>query len=135
VLITTEPTQEQATEIWKGLRDFNRSRAGDIGYTPLLLELRDDTGNLSGGLIAKIYYGWLFVEVLWVAENARGTGLGARLLREAEEQARARGCRHAWLDSFSFQAPGFYLRQGYVQFGELAEYPPGHTRQFFTKAL
>ena len=53
----------------------------------------------------------------------------------AEEVARARGCVGVWLDTFGFQAPGFYLRQGYTKLGELPDYPAPHVRQFFAKRL
>jgi hypothetical protein len=52
-----------------------------------------------------------------------------------EDAARRRGCRAAWLDTFSFQAPGFYRGLGYRVFGKLAGYPPGHTRHFLWKPL
>ena len=52
------------------------------------------------------------------------------------EAARAfeRGCHSAWVETFSFQAPGFYRKLGYEPFGEL-DYPPGHKRIFLHKRL
>ena len=62
-------------------------------------------------------------------------GLGSSLLATAEHEARLRGCRGAWLDTFEFQARGFYERAGYVVFGEIPDYPPGSARYFLKKAL
>lgn len=70
-----------------------------------------------------------------VAEEARGRGIGTQLLTTGEDHAKARGCRHAWLDTFSFQAPDFYAKRGYIVFGELEDYPPGHRRFFLRKAI
>jgi GNAT superfamily N-acetyltransferase len=70
------------------------------------------------GLAGKIYYRWLFVELIWVAKQARGHGHGRALLSYAEEEARRHGCQHVWLDTFSFQAPGFYEKNHYSLFGE-----------------
>jgi GNAT superfamily N-acetyltransferase len=135
VLISTEPTQEQVTALWQKLNEFNSSKTGPIDYTQLLLESRNAAGELEGGLIGNIYDLWLHVHLLWVAEEARGRGLGSRLLAIGEEQARARGCKHSWLDTFSFQAPDFYAKRGYVAFGVLEDYPRGERHFFLRKAI
>jgi len=97
--------------------------------------LRDTTGKLMAGLAGMIYYQWLFIDLLWVAEQIRGQGHGKTLLDLAEAEARSRGCQQVWLDTFSFQAPGFYEKSGYTLFGELSDYPPGHRRCFFRKTV
>jgi hypothetical protein len=53
----------------------------------------------------------------------------------AKDEARKRGAKNVYLDTFSFQAPDFYQRHGYQVFGELADFPPGHRRCFFAKQL
>jgi GNAT superfamily N-acetyltransferase len=72
---------------------------------------------------------------LFVPETLRGQGLGRELMRRAEEEAIARGCHASWLDTFQFQARGFYERLGYTCFGELSDYPPGFSRYFMQKML
>jgi GNAT superfamily N-acetyltransferase len=76
-----------------------------------------------------------YVELLFVPESLRRGGLGRRLMRDAEEEAIRRGCRGAWLDTFSFQARGFYERLGYAAFGLIEDYPPGHSRIFLKKTF
>jgi N-acetylglutamate synthase-like GNAT family acetyltransferase len=49
----------------------------------------------------------------WVRDACRGRGAGARLLTAFEQQARARGCTHVFVTSFTFQAPAFYEKAGY----------------------
>jgi GNAT superfamily N-acetyltransferase len=121
--------------VFEGLRAHNEARVGDPGYSPLHVLLRDDEGVVRGGLAGDVYLGWLFVRYLWVAEEHRGGGYGERLLREAEDEARSRGCHAVWLDTFSFQAPAFYRRLGFQEFGRLDDYPAGHARHFFWKPL
>jgi len=70
-----------------------------------------------------------------VAERYRSLGWGARLLEAAERQAIARHCHHAFLDTFDFQALGFYQRYGYEIFGTLDDFPRDHTRYFVKKSL
>jgi GNAT superfamily N-acetyltransferase len=72
---------------------------------------------------------------MWIKEEVRGRGYGRRLLAMAEDEARQRGAKNAFLDTFSFQAPGFYEHFGYEVFGELGEFPAGHTRYFLRKQL
>ena len=56
-------------------------------------------------------------------------------MEQAEREAIRRGCRTIWLDTFTFQARGFYERLGYSVFGTLEDYPPGHSRFFLKKSL
>ena len=88
-----------------------------------------------GGLVGETFWDWLHVDLLWVAEELRGRGYGSRLLAAAEAEAVRRGCGHAYLETLGFQAPDFYRARGYRVFGELADFPPGHTRYFMRKSL
>lgn len=74
----------------------------------------------------------LFVELLALGP-ARGRGLGRRLMRDAEAEARRRGLSGIWLDTWTFQAPGFYARLGFAECGRIRDYPPGHDRIFYVK--
>jgi GNAT superfamily N-acetyltransferase len=96
--------------------------------------LRNAAGEIEAGLDAVHYGGWLFVHNLWITEARRSQGLGRLLMTQAEERARTLGCHSAWLDTFSFQAPGFYQKLGYEIFGTL-DHPPGAKRHFLRKSL
>jgi GNAT superfamily N-acetyltransferase len=88
-----------------------------------------------GGVLGEVYWGWFYLDLLWVKEELRGRGYGHRLLEIAEDEARKRGAKHVYLDTFSFQAPDFYERHGYQVFGELEDFPTGHQRYFLRKDL
>ena len=92
-------------------------------------------GSWLGGLTAHQGSDWLFVELLGVAETAQGNGVGRMLMEAAESHARAAGSRGVWVDTYSFQAPGFYERLGYTEFGRITEYFDGHDRIFYAKRL
>jgi GNAT superfamily N-acetyltransferase len=116
------------------LVQFNEARAGPSGNRPLVVELRSAEGVI-GGLWGNTAYGWLFIQLLAVPTELHRHGWGRRLMSEAEEEARNRGCHSAWLDTFEFQSRGFYERLGYSCFATLPEYPKGFSRYFLCKRL
>jgi GNAT superfamily N-acetyltransferase len=125
-----------ADALLAGLFAFNDRFAGAPDGRPLSVLVRDPaTGAVRGGLTGRTRYRWLYVDSFHLPAELRGGGLGTRLLAAAEAEARARGCIAAWLDTISFQAPGFYEKQGYTCFGVLQDYPPGHSKAFYTKRL
>lgn len=130
---TDDPPHDDIAELKAALHGSTPTRADD-GYRTLAV-LHHDEDGLVGGLAGYTHFSWLYVEQFWVAESQRGTGIGSALLRTAEEEARRRGCRGVWLDTYSFQARPFYEAHGYRLFGELTDYPPGHAKYFLTKAL
>ncbi|GGM89185.1 blasticidin S-acetyltransferase [Terrabacter tumescens] len=90
--------------------------AATVG-TPAARELTVRVVDEADELVAGVS-GWTWgvaagIGMTWVREDARGTGLGERLLADFETEARARGCTHVFVTSFTFQAPGFYEKQGY----------------------
>jgi len=118
-----------------GIQNYNNQQAGDDQGKRLCFVLRAPDQEIVGGLIGITYWDWFYIDLLWVKEELRGRGHGRRLLTHAEDEARQRGAKNAYLDTFSFQAPGFYQKHGYLVFGELHDFPPGHQRYFLTKQL
>jgi GNAT superfamily N-acetyltransferase len=97
--------------------------------------VRDDKGRLLGGLIMQSYWRESYIELLWLSAHARKAGFGALLIKEAERRAQKRGSRVIHLNTYSFQAPGFYAKQGYRRFGKIAGSPQGESRHFYAKRL
>jgi ribosomal protein S18 acetylase RimI-like enzyme len=114
---------------------YNNERTGREGPRPLVLVLDNPDGRTIGGLWARTVYGWLIVELLFVPEALRGKGAGHDLMALAEREAISRGCHSAWLDTFEFQARGFYERLGYTAFAKLPDNPSGFSRCFMKKPL
>lgn len=96
----------------------------------------DAAGSVIGGLFASTQFKWLKVDIMATRPEVRGQGVGGALLARAEEEARARGCSYAYVDTMDYQAPGFYERAGYRIAGELPDWDShGHTKLFFVKPL
>jgi ribosomal protein S18 acetylase RimI-like enzyme len=108
---------------------------GVPGFRPIAVLARDDQAVLVAGVAGTINWNWLHVSLVWVSEPLRHAGLGTRLMAEIERVAVERGCRHAHLDTFSYQARPFYERLGYRVFGVLDDYPTGQQRFFMEKTL
>jgi ribosomal protein S18 acetylase RimI-like enzyme len=131
--VEQEPDPRDSSALVRGLVSYNDSRAEPENYRPLAVFLRDADGQIVGGVLGQTNWGWLFISHVWLAEHLRGEGFGRQLLAAAEREAFARGCRHAHLDTFSFQAPDFYQQLGYEVFGVLDDYPAGHRRYYLRK--
>ncbi|WP_095192687.1 GNAT family N-acetyltransferase [Pseudomonas sp. Irchel 3A7] len=133
--LTQSPTNEEREAILAPLRDYNTLQAGPGNSELIALLVRGENDEILGGLYARMLYQWLFIELLSVPEQARGQGMGSKLMQMAEDLAREKGCVGVWLDTFDFQAPEFYKKHGYSELGQIVDYPPGHKRVFFQKRL
>ena len=134
--LTDAPDDEAARVIDGGLAAFNAANAGYWDWRPLAVLLRDPAdGDIVGGLLGRTSLGLLFVDLVFIPERLRGKALGARMLQMAEQEAARRGCRGGMLYTISFQAPGFYERHGWREFGRIDCDPPGTARIFMTKAI
>jgi GNAT superfamily N-acetyltransferase len=127
-----EPDDAIYAEIARRFDAHNRALAG-WNWTSFSL-VRRDAGQVIAAGRGVTNMGLVEIRGLWVAPAFRGQGIGSRLLAAIEAEAVRRGCRRAALDSYSFQAPGFYPSRGYREWGRL-DYPDGTRRHFFVKEL
>jgi GNAT superfamily N-acetyltransferase len=133
--LTDSPSSEALAVILAGLTNFNEGEVGPSERQAIAVLIRDDQEQVIGGLSGYTSWGWLFTQLLFVPESLRGRGMAARLLDQAEREARSRGCHGAWIDTFSPVALKAYRRQGYEPFGEMAGFVGDRTRIFLKKAL
>ncbi|MEJ8308311.1 GNAT family N-acetyltransferase [Agrobacterium larrymoorei] len=133
--VTDHPAPEDIAAIGANLSAFNDADIGFADRKPLAVMVRADDGALLAGVSGYTAWGWLYVQWLWVDESLRGQQIAGRMLAAAEDEARARGCYSAWIDTFNPVAEKAYRRQGYEVFGELPDFPIGRTRKFLKKPL
>jgi GNAT superfamily N-acetyltransferase len=132
--VEDKPGPAARNRIGRELGKYNRPYLRNPSFAWLGVFVRDPDSDIAAGLAGSTYGGWLFVHDLWVRADLRRRGIGGEMLRLAERRAAERGCHSAYLDTFSFQAPEFYPKFGYREFGRL-DYPPGQQRIFFQKQL
>lgn len=114
---------------------FNVGVTGVSAYYAVHFFLKNERGEVLGGLLGSIWGGWLHISYLWIDEAVRGQRWATKLMDQAEAYARERGCHSADLDTHSFQARPFYEKRGYEVFGTLDDYPKGHKKFFLRKKL
>ena len=132
VVLEADPEPSLRAKILEPLAAFNDGAAGPGRCGLLAVTVRNAAGDVVGGLWGRTGYGFLFVELLALGP-ARRQGLGRKVMAEAEAEARRRGLLGMWLDTWTFQAPGFYQKLGFTECGRITEYPPGHDRIFYVK--
>jgi GNAT superfamily N-acetyltransferase len=136
ITLTDAPDEDERAVITDGLRAYNEAQVGGSDGRPLAILVHDpDTKNVTGGLLGRTYLGLLTVERFFLPEDLRRYRLGSRILAMAEEEAQRRGCTRGVLSTLHFQAPGFYLKQGWEVAARIDCDPPGHRRFYMTKKL
>lgn len=111
--------------ILAGIKSHNDTLLGPSDRKDIYIPITAEDGSVDGGLIGYTGRGWLYVELLSVPERLRGQGMAAKLLALAEEEARARGCVGAYIDTINPVACRTYERAGYRVFGRIENFTRG----------
>lgn len=112
------------------------SKIGDVELGKnVQIFIRNKENKVVGGAIGSVFGGWLYISLMWIEESLRNQGYGTTLLEMMENEAVKLGCRHAHVDTYSFEAKPFYEKNGYTLFASLENYPEGHSKHFLKKKL
>lgn len=133
--MTENPAEVDWNFVKEQIDTFNIRTTGYDDYRPIAIFARDETGAIIAGLAAFTWGGTLRIEFVWVHEKWRKHGYGKRLVEAAEQEAIARGCQQAVVDTHSFQAPDFYSKLGYTLCGVMENNPVGYQQLVFQKRL
>ena len=117
------------------IHEFNERTTGITDGRFLTVREPDADGDLVGAATGWTFGGCGYVDVLWVREDSRRSGVGSRLLDAFEAEVLARGCTQVALSTHTFQAPAFYAARGYVEVGRTPDYPRGHDQVHLLKRL
>lgn len=136
IVVSDNADPEFEKAIGKGLDEFNLQTSGLSDRRPLCVMVRDPNSNdVLGGIVGRTSLVLAFLDLFHIPDSLRGSGLGTKILQAFEDEARERGCRSAVLYTISFQAPGFYKKNGWTSFGEIESDIEGVSRIFMTKKL
>lgn len=129
------PVDADRDAILAPLVDHNEAMVGPTERRQVAIALRDGDGAIVGGMWGQTGFDWLFVQYLAVPPMLKGQGHGRALMIAAEDEARRLKCIGIWLDTFSFQARGFYEKLGYDVIGRIDDFPAGEARFFLRKRI
>lgn len=104
------------------------------GFRDYSFHIREG-GETVAGIVAAGTGDTLEVEYLFVEEPHRGRGLGSRLLAHTEALARRDGLKRVLVNTYSFQAPGFYRQRGYKELFCIDPCFDGYRQHYYMKAL
>ena len=121
--------------IKKELNKYNENFTEPDNHKILNVIIKDNNNNILGGLLGGTYWGWLYIDRLWIDEKYRKNGLGTKILEIAEKEAKKRGCKFAHLDTHDFQAVDFYIKKGYEIISRLNDLPKGYNKYLMKKIL
>lgn len=133
-----QASKEEKELLWDGIIEYNKSVGPMLAYPPyepLSIVIKDKGDEIIAGILTKSYLKCLFVELLWVSDKYRKSGIGSKLLLKVEKTAKEKGCKFIHLDTFSFQAIDFYKKYGYTVFATIDDYPDDTKRYFLKKYL
>lgn len=134
-IVKNKVTEKDKNDIFQGLLKYNLERLEDKNPKELGVFVENANNEKIAGIICDTHGKWLLIHYLWVDELQRGNNIGSKLLMKAEEEAKERGCQYSFVDTFDFQAPGFYKKHGYKEVFQLKNYPVEGTRFYYTKEL
>ena len=129
--VESHPRTADIQFLHDGLLVFN----GQVGGGELLGVFERDGEILAGGAYGWTWGGTCYIRYLFVPAGLRRLGLGRKIMRAVESEARRRGCHQIMLETHSFQAPGFYRKLGFEVAAEVQDYPRGHRHMTMVKAL
>ena len=135
LVISTEPTPGDVQYLEDRIYEFNSAATGITDGEWLTIFVRDDDHRIVAGISGNTWGGCAEIRQFWVEEARRKQGLGTRLLRAAEQEARRRGCGQMLLMTFSFQAPTFYAKHGFEVMAVVDDHPRGHKNLLLRKRL
>ncbi|EAR11436.1 GNAT family N-acetyltransferase [Reinekea blandensis] len=134
--MNSDPSPSDVGELYDGLDAYNMAHLPGFTRQRRLWTVRNDQDELIAGLYGQAHMSSFHVDYLWIDESARGHGLGSMLIQQVETEARALGIYRVYLDTYTFQAPGFYAKLGFVETGRFQDFPTeGVDKIFLVKDL
>jgi len=134
-ITTHDSLPPEAAAVDDGIGRYNDGAAPLHEVQPLACVARLPDGRVAGGAVGRRWGTCCELQQLWVDEGARRCGIGTRLMQAFDAHAAARGCTAVYLETFDFQAPGFYQRLGYRTEHVHGGYPHGIVRHHMVRHL
>ena len=129
----SKPSESDFESLKQGLNNYNELFTGEVYSETVASFVKDENGCVLGGILGEIDWDWMYIRGLWIDEKIRKDGWGSRLLHSLEHYAATKDVYGVRLETTTFQALDFYLKNNYSVFAELENMPKGHTSYFLNK--
>ena len=128
-------TKQEEDAVDAALKKHASEVGGVATYAEPFSVLVYEEKELIAAVIGKVFWHWLFIDMIWVSKDHRGTGLGSKIMAIAEEKAKEKGLAGIFLWTETWQAPDFYPKLGYENFVIFDNFPPGFQKYGYRKCL
>lgn len=136
IKLDTSPSGKKIATIYNGLKHYNLAELGNLTEQDIACFAVNDQGEISGGVTAQYRHQTLQINYFWIHLSLRNSGLGTQLFNALENDTINKNLHAICLDTYSFQAPGFYLNLGFSEVGRYRDYiKPGVDKVFMQKIL
>jgi N-acetylglutamate synthase-like GNAT family acetyltransferase len=135
ISINAPGAPEALAVIDSGLDEYSVPGAPFHEVRPLHVIATSRNGDVVGGAVGRTWGKCCELQQIWVSSACRGNGEGTRLMEAFELEATRRGCALVYLDTFSFQAPTFYAKRGYVEVFRIAGFTAEVTKITMQKSI
>jgi GNAT superfamily N-acetyltransferase len=113
IIYEPHPKHAETTLLWQGLSLHAKQRRGLDAGKPFAFFIKDEKSEIKGGCSGYIFYGCLYVDLLWVDELLRGKQYGTQFMEKSEELARENNCHFMAANTMDFEALDFYKKLGF----------------------
>lgn len=133
--IEGDPNAVDMQVLVAGMLSYHASKGHPRKVDKFSITIKDENGKLAGCVMATCLYNGMEITSLWVDEDARGRGLGQKLMELVEAEGKKRGMSFAYTNTFTWQAPEFYEKLGYQLYGKLENFPTDNQLSYYRKDL
>lgn len=137
-VIKQDNREEYEKFVYDNLKANNREKCKWFNeHFPLVREKVNfiifDGERQIGGAVGFVEYNWYFLDLLWLDEKCRGNDVGTTVIKQIEDYAKSNYLTGVRMETWNFQARGFYEKLGYVVYGTIEDCPPGATNYYLKK--
>ncbi|AZL15770.1 GNAT family N-acetyltransferase [Rickettsiales endosymbiont of Stachyamoeba lipophora] len=133
--ITSEPPSSITSKIIPELITLAQEQKGLKPFKGVAFAIRDHKNEILAGTTAVIYYGCMFIELLWVDPHHRKKGLASSLVKRLEQVAKDNNCNMITITTMDWEAKPLYEKLGYFVEFERHGYYQESIRYFLRKNL
>jgi len=113
ITFDAQPSHADTSILWKGISENAELIRGLKPGRPFAFFIRDENNEIRGGCSGYMFYGCVYVDLIWVDTTLRGQGYGFQLMKKAEQLAADNNYNFIAVNTMDFEALNFYKKLGF----------------------